>query len=89
MSKDWKMGDLSDFERGQIVGACSAGASVTKAATILDVLGATVSMFMSVYMNHENTTSVKRNSGQKSTMTERDRHIVRRTVSKNHRTTAA
>jgi hypothetical protein len=32
-----KMGDLSDFERGRIVGAGLAGASVTKIATLLDV----------------------------------------------------
>jgi hypothetical protein len=32
--KNRKMGDSFDFERGQIVGACSAGASVIKTATI-------------------------------------------------------
>jgi hypothetical protein len=32
---------------------------------------------------------VSRNSGQKSTLTERDRHTLRRIVSKNHSTTAA
>jgi hypothetical protein len=79
---------VSDFERGQIIGTRSAGASVTKAATILDVLGMTVSNFMSVYMNHENTTSAKRNGGRKSTMTERDCSTLRRTVLKNHKTPA-
>jgi hypothetical protein len=39
-------------------------------------------------MNHGKTTSVKRNSGQKSTVTETERHSLRRTISKNHRTTA-
>jgi hypothetical protein len=42
---------------------------------------------MSAYTNHENT-SVKRNSGQKSALTERDRRILRRIISKNRRTTA-
>jgi hypothetical protein len=32
------MGDFSDFEKGQIVGARLAGASVTKTGTLLCVL---------------------------------------------------
>jgi hypothetical protein len=44
---------------------------------------------MLAYKNHGNTTSVKSNSGRKSTLTERDRRTIRRIVSKNHRTTAA
>jgi hypothetical protein len=35
------------------------------------------------------TTSAKRSTGRKSTLTERDRHTLRRIVSKNHRLTAA
>jgi hypothetical protein len=44
---------------------------------------------MSAYTNHGKTPAAKRNSGWKSTLTERDRHTLRRIVSKNHRTTAA
>jgi hypothetical protein len=44
---------------------------------------------MSAYTNHGKTTSTKRNCGRKSTFTERDCRPLRRTVSKNHRTTAA
>jgi hypothetical protein len=57
------MGDLSDFERGQIFGARLAGASVTKTVTLLGVSRATVSEVMSAYTNNGKTTSAKRNSG--------------------------
>jgi hypothetical protein len=50
---------------------------------------ATVSEVMSAYTNHGKTTSAKRNSGQKSALTERDCHTMRRIFSKNHRTTVA
>jgi hypothetical protein len=62
--KNWKIGRLSDFERGQIVGARLAGASVTKTATLLGVLRATVCMVMSAYTNHGKTAAAKRNSGR-------------------------
>jgi predicted transcriptional regulator len=69
--KEWKMGDLSDFERGQINVAHLAGASVTKTAKLLGVSRATVSKVIMAYTNHGKTTSLKRNSGQNSTLTER------------------
>jgi len=47
------MGDFPDFQRGQIVGACLAGASVTKMATLLGVSRAAVSKVMMTYTDHE------------------------------------
>jgi hypothetical protein len=60
-----------------------------KTATLLGVSRATVSKVMSAYTNHGKTTSAKRNSWRKSTVTERDICTLRRIVSKNDRTTAA
>jgi hypothetical protein len=71
------MGDLSDFKSGQMVRACLAGASVTKTATLLDVSRPTASK-MSACTSRGETTLVKRNSGQKSTLAERDGLTFRR-----------
>jgi hypothetical protein len=64
------MGDLSDFERGQIVNMRFAGACIT------------VSKVMSAYTNREKTTSAKRNSGQKSALTKTD--LIRSVAKKSH-----
>jgi hypothetical protein len=67
--KNREIEDLSDFEKGQIVGARLAGASVTKTVTLLGVSRATLSTVMSPYTNHGKKTSAKRNSGRKLTFT--------------------
>jgi hypothetical protein len=60
-----------------------------KTATLLDVSRVTVSKVMSAYTTHHGKTiSTKRNCGRESTLTERDRRILRRIVPRNHRTTA-
>jgi len=53
------MGDLSDFQSRQIVGAGLAGASVTKTATVLGVSRTTVSKSMTAYTNHGKTPSAR------------------------------
>ena len=57
------MGDLSDFQRGQIFCVQLAGAFVMKMTTLLGVSRAAVSKVMMAYINHGNTSSAKRNSG--------------------------
>jgi hypothetical protein len=44
---------------------------------------------MSAYTNHGKATSAGRNGGRKSTLTRKDHRTLRKTVLKNHRTTAA
>ena len=49
------MADLSDFKRGQIFGACMAGASVTK----------TTELFGVAFEKERKTSSLKQNSRRK------------------------
>jgi hypothetical protein len=73
MWKNQKMGDLSKFEGGQNIGVHLAWISVTKTVChIITCMKVTVSVVMSAHLNRGNTSS-KRSSGQKSTLTERDR----------------
>ena len=60
MLKYCKMGDLSGFQRGQMVGACLTGASVTKMSTLLGAYRPAVSKVMTAYTNHGETPSAKK-----------------------------
>jgi hypothetical protein len=82
------MKDLSDFQKGQIVGARLAVASVTNTATSLAARKAAFSKVVTTYTNHVNT-SANRNSGQKPKLRKRDLLTLKRIMSKNHLTAAA
>ena len=83
------MRDLSDFQRGQIVGVHLAGASTAKMATLLSVSRAAVAKVTMACTNHRKTSSAKRNSGQNPKVNERDDRTLNRIASKIHRTTVA
>ena len=57
-------------------------------AALLSVSRAAVPKVMMTYTNHRKT-SAERNSGQQPKQGERDRHTLKKTVNKNHRTAAA
>jgi hypothetical protein len=81
------MGDVSDFQRGQIVMfSCSIH---NQTATSLAVSRAAVPKVMTAYTNHGRTSSAERNSGHKPEVRERDCGTLNRIVSIYHRSTAA
>ena len=59
------MPDLSDFKRGQIVGARMAGASVTKTTELFGVARSTVLKIMTAFKKEEKASLLKQNSGKK------------------------
>ena len=81
--KNLYVGDFTDFQKGQIVCAPLAGASITKMATLLGASKGAVSKVMMTYTNHGRTLSAKRNSGQKPKQSERHHLTLKRIVSKN------
>ena len=58
------MRDLSDFEKGQIVGACMARASITETAELLGFSRATTSRTMSEFEKHGKTSNNRSSSGR-------------------------
>ena len=76
------MADLSDFKRGQIVGACMAGAELFYLAKT------TVSKVMTVF-EKANTFLLKQNSGRKRKLYDRDRRTLTRIFRTDQKNTAS
>ena len=70
------MPDLSDFQRGQIVGARMAVASVTETAQMLGMSRGTVSKVMTAFEREGKMSSAKHRSGQKSKLPERNHQTL-------------
>jgi len=71
------MEDLSDFQRGQIIGARLAGASVIKTVILLGVSRTAVSKVMTAYTYRGKTLSAKKNIGQAQKLSERDHRTLK------------
>ncbi|GBL73249.1 hypothetical protein AVEN_259947-1 [Araneus ventricosus] len=83
------MSELTDFKRGQIVGARLVGASVDKVVEVFSVSRGTVSKTYSAYLKSGKTFSSKSQRGPKLVLSDRDRRSLRRIVTKHKKTTAA
>lgn len=81
--------DMSDFDRGLIVGARLAGASVSRTAEITHYSRGTVSKVMTAWKTTGKTSSAKHSSGRRRLLCEWDRRVLIRIVARNSMTTAA
>ena len=59
------MADPPNFKRGQIVGACMAGASVTKTPKLFGAARSTVTKIMTAFAKEGKFSSLKQNTGRK------------------------
>ncbi|KAL7884043.1 hypothetical protein AOLI_G00068130 [Acnodon oligacanthus] len=83
------MKQLTEFERGLIVGARMAGASVTRTAELLNVSRGTVSKVLTAFAKYGQTASAKRNCGRKAKLSDSERRALIRIVAEKHRNQTA
>ncbi|GFT28088.1 transposable element Tcb1 transposase [Trichonephila clavipes] len=76
------MTNLSEFEKGMIVGMRCSGYSVTEIAIYLGRARSTVSAVMTAYKKCGNVTSGKHNSGRKRKLTDRDKRVLTRIMAR-------
>lgn len=69
---------MSDFEKGQIVEAHLAGASVPLTAQLFGVLRTTVFTFVIAYTKHGKTSLAKKNTGQQPKVNIKDCQTLRK-----------
>jgi len=81
------MSDLTEFQRGLIVGARLAGASVSKTTTLCGVTQGTISNVMTAYTVYGKTESAKHSSDRKTKLQDRDRRALNRIVTSQKKTT--
>lgn len=82
------MRDLTDFEKGQIVGARMTGASITKVAEVFGFSRATISRTMTQFEKQGKTSNNRTKCGRPSKLSGRDRRTLNRIIKKNRRSTA-
>lgn len=78
---------LSEFQRGRIVGAREAGASITETSNLVGVSPATVCRIMSQYK--EGKTSPRKSAGRRRKLDSRQQRSLRRIVKSDRRISAA
>ena len=82
------MSDLSNFKKGQIVGARMAGAGARKTAELFGIARRTFSKVMPTIEKEGKTSSLKQKSGRNRKLSDRDRRILTQTFRGDHKNTA-
>ena len=83
------MADLSDFKRGQIVGARLASACITKTAKLFRVARSNLLKVMTALEKEGKTSSLKQNSGRKRNLSDSDPRTLTWIVWQDHKNTAS